>query len=128
MKAQSAIELMILVGTVMIIFISFLFIFQSNLSQKTIENKNKEAFELVTTIKNEIDIAASTTDGYSRTFRIPEKIFGQDYNISVQEKIIYFQTSDKKIALSLPTQNVTGLLQKGNNLIRKVNGEILLNQ
>lgn len=150
MKAQSAIELVILVGVMLFIFVSFLLIFQNNLAQKTIENKNQQALEIVTTIKNEIDIAAATSDGYSRTFQVPEKFYQQDYNITVQDKIIYFQSSDekissrslmrnvtgeiqggsntiRKISLSLPTQNVTGQIKKGSNIIRKVNGEILLN-
>ena len=127
-KAQSAIELLILVGVMLFIFIGFLFVFQNNVSQKTVENRNQEALELTITVKNEIDIAAGTTDGYSRTFQIPETIFRQDYNLTIEGDVLYFTTSDGSISLSLPSQQVTGQLQKGANTIQKLNGEILLNQ
>jgi len=125
-KAQSAIEFLILVGAMLLIFLSILLVFQKNLTVKSSEQRIIEVQELAISLQNELDIAAGATDGYSRSFQLPIKVIGQNYNISIQSGLVYIQTADD-IFLALSAQNVTGQPTQGTNTIRKVNGEILLN-
>lgn len=128
MKAQSSTELLILVGAMLVIFITLLFAFEQNISLKTNEQRLFQFEELGLFVKNEIEIAANARDGYQRNFQIPEKVVGKEYNITLVEEQVYIQTLDGKISLAVPAQNVTGQILKGQNIIRKVSGEILLNQ
>lgn len=127
-KGQSAMELFILVGAMMFIFIVLLGIFQQSVSRKTNEKRDEAFNELAINVANEFNIAASASDGYSRTFQVPENVLGLDYDISIVSSSVYIISEDEKHALSLTVQNVTGSINKGDNVIQKVNGEILLNQ
>ena len=50
-----------------------------------------------------------------------------DYNITLEANFVLVQTQDLKISTGLPIKNITGQIQKGDNVIRKINGEIFLN-
>jgi hypothetical protein len=126
-KAQSAIEFIILIAGVFFFILALSAIFQQKISQKTNENRDLEMQELALAVQNELNIAAKASDGYSREFNIPQKIFGMDYDITLVGTAVYLNSTDGKHALSLSTQNATGQFIKGTNLIRKVDGEILLN-
>ena len=126
-KAQSALELVILVGAVMLVFITLLLVFQQNLSTKSLEQRNLEVQELALSLQSEIAIAAGASNGYARSFTLPEKVIGKNYDVSIIAQSIYLITEDEQIALSLPIQNTTGQPRIGVNVIQKQNGEILLN-
>lgn len=126
-KCQSSIELVILIGTMFFLFLSFLFVFQQNLNEKAYEKRDFEINELALNVQNEIAIAATASDGYQRNFEVPQELFGVDYTISLVSNSVYIITSDEKHAMSLSVQNVSGQIWKGDNFIRKVNGEVYLN-
>ncbi len=126
-KAQSAIEFVILVGTVTFFFITFLFAIQLNISERTKENKNLALQELALSVQDEINLAMESTDGYYREFEIPEKVINTDYDISASGGFVYLRTIDGKYGISFPVTNVTGEVKKGTNVIRKEGGIICLN-
>jgi len=127
-KAQSSIEFLILVGAVMFIFITFSLALQTTTLSKIKEKRALEVENLASIVQNEIALASSSLDGYERTFNIPQKIVNLDYTITLDTGIVYIATDDLSIALSLPTKEVTGQIQKGDNIIKKEGGEVLLNQ
>ena len=127
-KAQSAIEFIILVGAVFFFFIIFVLALQYNISDRTRENKNLAIREIALAVQDEINLASESTDGYLREFRIPEKVINLDYEINVTEGVVYVRTVDGKYAVSYPTPDVFGDVQKGTNTIRKIDGEVYLNQ
>ena len=79
-------------------------------------------------IQDEINLASTSTDGYSRQFQIPNQMSNEDYNITLVAGMIYVTSLDGKNAIALPVQNVTGNILRGNNLIRKINGQVFINQ
>src|SRR3989344_6541888 len=91
-RAQSSIEFVILVGAVLFFFITLLFVFQQTLSSKLLQQRNTEFLELAKNVQNEIALAAGTSDGYQRNFFIPDKIFGVDYAIIIQDEVIYISS------------------------------------
>ena len=128
LKSQSAIEFVILLGAMIFFFVGISYAFYTNISEKTQKQKTLEFEETAKTVRIEIELASSSTNGYERIFTIPEKITNTDYNITLVENYIYIQSYDQKNSLALPVKNVTGQIQKGNNLIRKLNGEVFLNE
>lgn len=128
MKAQSSIEFVVLVGAMLVIFIAFLYVFQTDLAKKGTEARESEFNELAIYLQNELDIAAGASNGYIRTFELPETVRNKEYALTLVDGAIYLQTIDGSLSLSVSAQNVTGQPQTGPNTIRKVNETIYLNQ
>ena len=126
-KSQSAIEFVILVGAVFFFFIIFLLAVQFNISDKTKEKINLVINDIALGVQNEINLAAESSDGYYREFKVSEKVIRWDYDINVTEGSIYARTVDGKYAVSYFTVDVNGDVQKGTNVIRKELGKVCLN-
>jgi len=126
-KGQSAIEFMIIIGVVLFFFIAFLGALQVQSSDKVKERRTVEVQEVALTVRGEIDLASDASDGYQRNFDLPLTISRENYNVSIVEGLVYVITEDERDALTYPIVDVIGQPQKGNNLIRKVNGVIYLN-
>ena len=126
-KGQSAIEFLILVGAVLFFFLTFLFVIQSNLADKFKENKNTVVHDVALTVQEEINLAAKSSDGYSREFDLPLELLGEDYLINITAQLVYVRTASGGSAIALPVTNSTGQPVKGTNLITRINGSIYLN-
>ena len=127
-KAQTAIELIIVMGFLIFFFIIFIGVIQGKMQEKTDEKKTIIIKDIVKTVQEEIDLAVKSTDGYERNFKLPEKIINNDYEINIFEGIVYANTTDGKHAIAVNIKNVTGSIQKGTNSITKQNGIVYLNQ
>lgn len=126
-KGQSAIEFFVLVIAVLFVFTSLFIAVQYNVSDKTKERANLEVKEIAFTVRDEINLAFSTTDGYERRFTIPQRAANQPYDITIIGGFVYIKTDDERFAIALPVLNVTGDVRVGENLIRKQNGIVYLN-
>lgn len=126
-KGQSAIEFIMLVAGVLLFFTIFFMILQNNTEMKYTEKNNLLIKQTAHKIKDEIDLATTASEGYSRVFKIPEKIGNREYNATIQEGMIYLITHDEKYAIAIPTKPVNGNLEIGENLIEKKNKEVYLN-
>ena len=129
-NAQFAIEFIVLTSFMFLVFLGFL----SVITSKLIESREKEvqqtAEDIATLVSNEIYIAKPLSDGYSRTFELPNKIKGNDYTIQIidnRELVVeYPANSGDEYVLFLP-EKVEGNVSKGSNEIRKVGGIVYLN-
>lgn len=127
-KAQSAIEFLSISAGVLFFTMLFIFAIQSNISDKISENRDVALREVANNVVMEINLASSASDGYSRVFTLPATIVnGVEYNVSLQQGLVYATTADGRNSLALPVFNVNGSLVEGNNLIRKSNGVVYLN-
>jgi hypothetical protein len=126
-KAQSAIEFLILIAALGVIFIMALGYFQGNLASKEKENTNLLVKDIASQIQEEISIAAAASDGYRREFALPETIFGRNYTANLTENMACVATSDRRFALCLPADYASGQPRKGINTISKIQGSIQLN-
>ncbi len=125
-KGQSAIELIIIFGVVLLFFVLFFTVIEMNQSEKNKENRDLLLQNVALDVRDEINIAAGASEGYSRNFTIPEKVYGMDYNIIITDTgDVYLYSQD--YAVSFKASNVTGTVKKGTNTIRKENGEVYLN-
>jgi hypothetical protein len=126
-KGQSAAEFMLLVGAVLFFFIIFLVVVQENSAEKNKERLDFIMKELAFSVRDEINLASSSREGYLRKFKVPEKISYKDYEINLTEDLVYLRTLDGKNAIALPVENVTGDFVKGDNFIWKKEGIVYLN-
>ena len=126
--AQSPIEFFILIGAALFFFIAFLLAVQTNIADEVKNKKDVAIKEIALTLQDEVALASSSTNGYSRNFKIPEDIQGTDYLINITGNLVYVRTIDGKHALALPILNVSGQPVKGDNTIKKPAGVVLLNE
>lgn len=127
-QAQSAIEFVILIGFILFFFTVFFLAIQGNMADKLKEKQNLAIKEVALTVQDEINLASRSSDGYYREFKIPEKISNKDYDINITEDMVYVRTQDGKSAIALPVATVTGGIDTGENIIKKENGEVKLNE
>lgn len=126
-KGQSAIEFVIIVMAILFLFVGLLYFIQGKISDSQQEAVTVGIKEVALTIQNEINLARSSADGYSRQFRIPLNINGHDYEANILEDSVYVRTNDGKHAVALPVGNVTGDIFIGTNSVYKLEGIVYLN-
>jgi len=124
-KAQTAIEFFIIFGAVLFFFTLFFIVIQEQLYEKNREKERLICQEIASSVQDEIAFAIESSDGYSREFKIYEKINGKPYNIEIRDDMINIRT--ERISLALPVYHVEGQIQKGTNIIRKQEGVVYLN-
>jgi hypothetical protein len=127
-RAQIAIEFLMIVGAVVFFASLFLLAIQGNQQIKINQHQNIQLKEIALTVQNEINLALESSDGYSRQFEIPELAGMREYEIVIDAGIVYIKTTDDNYALTLPIPEITGDINKTQNKIEKINGQIFLNQ
>ena len=103
------------------------FALQVSLADKTKQNANLEFRETALIVQDEIDLARGASHGYRREFDVPEKIAGFDYEISIEDGLVYLRTADNRYALAIDVGEVNGEIAKGSNVIENRGGEVFLN-
>jgi len=78
-------------------------------------------------VKEEVDFATESSEGYARNFSLPQTIYGENYIVNVNESVVSVKTSDGDHQISFALSNVSGVIMKGQNSIAKKNGEVILN-
>ena len=132
-NAQGSIELMLLISFLAAAFIVFLVFLTNQYTNSELGNEFLMLQDLSKVISKEMKLAASANDGYNRTFKLPEKINGKDYEIikDVTKTSILIQTIEatktrsKMAGVLVPL--FEGELNPGKNIIVKTNGIIFVN-
>ena len=124
-RSQGVIEFAIIFGFVLFFFIVFFTIIQGNIQEKNKEKERIIAQNIALDFQDEINLAAKSSNGYSRTFELPENILGKDYEINASGDRLSFVMegfgASYKIAIFM------GSINKGQNIVRKENGSVYLN-
>ena len=126
-NAQFAIEFIILISFMFIIFLGFTAIITSKILNARESGRQQAAEDIAALAKNEIELARSVSDGYARAFNLPAKIEGNSYGISIiDNRELVVNYLDKEYVLFLE-DNVRGNINSGGNTIRKENGIVYVN-
>ena len=126
-KAQFAIEFISLMAFMFLIFIAFTAVITSKIIEAKENERQGIAEDIATLVKNEIDLAKSATDGYSRTFNLPSKIEGISYTIEIiDNRELVVNYIDKEYVLFLQ-ENIIGDVNTGANTISRINGVVNIN-
>lgn len=137
-KAQSSVEVTLLIGFMFLTFNIFLLA----IAQRMVDVQNQKDRQLIedmsSVIGGEITLAAGVEDGYSREFEIPQTLKGINYSVELVSsstmkanygelvlKYVDFTKSYETVK-KLP-KNVKGIIYKGKNNITKKNGNVCLN-
>ena len=137
-KAQSSIEVALLIGFMFLTFNIFLLV----IAQRMVDVQNQKDRQLIddigSVIEGEIELAAGVEDGYSRTFEIPRTLKGINYSVRLinsstmgtnySEIVLkYIDFTKTHYTVKKLPKNVEGSIHKGENNITKENGTICLN-
>jgi uncharacterized protein (UPF0333 family) len=123
-KGQAGIELIIFIIAILLFFTMFFLAINDNSREENIKNNILEAEELGLTIKNELNLASSASEGYIRTFKIPEKLGGLDYEIDVDGNNLYIHSANVGVSYSII--NFSGQIKHGENVITKKDGTVYI--
>ena len=127
-KAQIAMEFIMVMGAVMFFMTIFFMMVQNSTEEKMYKREYLMVEEIALTVQNEINLASSSVDGYSRNFSIPNKAGNLDYEINTTSGVVYIRTTNNKHALTFPIQKINGDINISDNTIQKINGEVFLNK
>ncbi|MFC1768667.1 hypothetical protein ACFLZX_02790 [Nanoarchaeota archaeon] len=125
LRAQSAMEFLVLAGILLFILLVMLAVVSH---QTSIVNQNRDTIvveDIVAKIQKEINLAARVSDGYSRSFYLPSKVGKLDYSINIIGGEVIIDTGGQTYSRKVPP--VVGNITKGNNVIRKNNETIYIN-
>ncbi len=119
-------EFLLLAGIALIATIIFVESINQN-KDLHITNEFLQLKDVALKIDNEISITSYVKDGYSRNFKLPEKINNRAYNISIVNNTLTIWTNATNTIFSTRILNITGYLKKGSNTITKSNGVTYIN-
>ncbi len=126
-KTQFAIEFLILISLMLIIFVGFFAVITYRFAEVNEEKDFQDSADLGGIVVEEVKLANSLTDGYARLFYLPKKIEGNDYNITLLDnREVVVKYNDLELVFFLP-DNVLGSIAPGYNMISKYDGVIYLN-
>ena len=126
-NAQFAIEFIVLIAFMFLIFVGVIAVVTSKVLEAKENERQAIAEDIATLAKNEIGLARSVSDGYSRTFNLPNKIEGNTYTIEIiDNRELVVNYIDKEYVLFLQ-ENIVGNINPGTNTITKVNGVVNIN-
>lgn len=126
-KGQTSFEFLILVGFVLLAFAIFFLSIHVNLEDELDSRANEKLKEIAFTVKSEVDLAFESIDGYSRNFTLPNDIYGEDYDIWINQSTVFVERGNGEDIITLPLQEITGQINKFENRIIKEDGEVRLN-
>ena len=126
-KAQFAIEFIVLIAFMFLIFLGAIAVITSKIIEAK-ENENQGIAEDIATLaRGEIDLAKSVSDGYTRTFVLPTKVKGIGYEIEIiANRELVVKYNDKEYVSFLP-EDVEGSINPGENTIKKESGTVYVN-
>ena len=126
-KGQSIIEFIVLIGAMLFFFTLILLAVNQKVDEKRYEDEDSKIRQIAILIQSELALARGATDGYYRTFYIPEKINGFDYILTHDIDGNRISIKTERISASYEIANSLGTLKKGENNITKINGITYVN-
>jgi hypothetical protein len=126
-KAQFAIEFIVLIAFMFLIFVGFIAVITSKIIEAKENERQKIAEDIATLARNEINLAKSASNGYSRTFNLPRKIKGIGYDIEIIENRELVVTYIDKEYVSFLPEKVEGNINPGENTIMKESDTVYVN-
>ncbi len=125
-KAQSGLELMVLISYSLLAFSVIYMVFLQSSFVTIKEKRVVESQKLVELIGYEIDIATSMGTGYSKNVTLTNTILGETYNVIVLSNLVVVNSS-QSYTVSIITPNITGTILPGDNRIENRDGQIYAN-
>ena len=126
MKAQAAVEFMIIFGAFLVALTLVAIAAWNNIVNINESTIDFEANRILNLIRDRINTAYLEGHGFSIGLVIPEKIGVYDYTLDIEENSLWLTINEFSYSSRLLTSNITGNLQGGENKIENVNGGIVI--
>ncbi len=110
-----------------LIFVGFIAVITSKIIEAKENERQKIAEDIATLARNEINLAKSASNGYSRTFNLPRKIKGIGYDIEIIENRELVVTYIDKEYVSFLPEKVCGDVFLPNNEVSKEKDIVCVN-
>jgi len=123
-KSQVAAEYLIVISLSFLVLIFFAANFQDSYQTAKASQERELVRDLAEMVQQEIILASNMEEGYARTFYIPESLEEVSYTIENSPNAIIVRSEN--VDYDLPIPEVRGVLSKGANTIRSLNGLICL--
>ena len=127
-KTQFAIEFTFLMAFMFVIFLSFTGIITAKILDAKENQRQQIAEDVAVFANNEIELAQSVSDGYSRNFTLPSRINGNNYSVIILDNREIVANYLDKEYVAFMKGNVTGNLTTGRNTLRKKDGIVFVNK
>ncbi|MCK4496893.1 MAG: hypothetical protein KAU24_01765 [Candidatus Aenigmarchaeota archaeon] len=125
-KSQAATEFLILFIILMIALSVALYMSVERTRSLMDTEIGLESMKVLNDASNKINIAFLEGHGFLINLTLPGHIFGMNYSINIQSNYMVLEVYNTTYLKSLLTDNVTGSLEKGINLIENRNGVIVI--
>ena len=126
-KSQSAIEFIVLASFMLLVIVGFFAVASSKVLESKEESNRQISQDIAEFAYQEIEIAKSVNDGYTRIFVMPQTVNGVNYSIIIiDNRELVVNYLENEYVKFIPS-NVTGSIIKGNNKISKSSGIIYIN-
>ncbi len=126
MKAQVAIEFMIIFGVFLIALTLIVIAAWNNIVNINKSTIDFEVYRILNLVSNRINTAYLEGHGFSIGLVVPEQIGVYNYTLEIEENTLWLTVNENPFSRRLLTSNITGSLEGGTNTIENVNGEILI--
>jgi hypothetical protein len=131
-KSQTAVEFVILTGVMIMVFLIVYILVQQKIITATENRNDAAAQQIIDLLINEIKVAQSVSDGYTRYFNMPTYLNNLEYTISIipglpgtTEIVIKYYDKEKVYFLE-ESVNKTSTVSVGLNKITKKSGDIMI--
>ena len=125
--SQAAIEFMLVLAVLIIVIIVALFFSWNKINEIRDLKIETEVSGVLANIKDAIEIAYIEGDGFAIMLSVPEKINSMDYSVKLEDGLIILNISQRIYMKSVAVKNITGNIKRGLNVIKNVNGSIVIN-
>jgi hypothetical protein len=126
MKAQVAIEFLIIFGTFLVALTLVVLAAWNNIVNIDKSTIDFETNRIMNLISNRINTVYLEGDGFSIGLVVPGQIGVYNYTLDIEGNTLWLTVNEFSYSRRLLTSNITGSLGKGENTIENSNGEIVI--
>jgi len=126
MKVQVAIEFMIIFAAFLLALTIIVIASWNNVVNINRSALDFEANRILNLAANRINTAYLEGDGFSIDLAVPEKVGSYEYTLEIEGNMLWLNLNEMSYHRMLLTSNITGILKKGVNTIRNVEGGVVI--
>lgn len=126
MKAQVAIEFIIIFAVFLVALMVVILAAWNNVVSIDKSAVEFEANRILNLVFNKVNTAYLEGDGFSINLSVPERIGLMNYTVEFEGSNVWLEVNGFSCSRRILTPNITGNIGSGTNVIRNVNGEIVI--
>ncbi|MEM4641358.1 MAG: hypothetical protein QXW65_02475 [Candidatus Pacearchaeota archaeon] len=127
-KAQVTIEFVLLVSAVVLLITMMIASTNFNTVLARAKNEQEALDDFANFLQQELILASEMHPVYERTIRLPEKIVGKSYSITIEDYLLIVNTSKFSVSRGIPfIDRNCRTFNYGDNVINKTHSDLKIN-